>query len=444
MAIPLKKFVLCSFAAALVACGGDDGIPPLRNEPLANTYAYRPNTPIAATALRCAKANRPSESCAVAKLPPIAFTTTSTTPSIDNVMDRVLVSHDWMGQRFEQMLMSMPEDIVYLLGGVTAIVIDDDIRPSYYTNLTGAIYLDPAHFWLTQDELRVISAAPDYRAAFARPMGFLSQWRYVIPRHTEGTSGDGSRTLDEIEPNLAALLFHELAHANDIFPRSQYDNIDVTLSIFEVTETIRKKGNQLETLSQSYLSTILKNEQRLTSTHMDRLAKILYAGSPPDDNEKLITAAEVGEHMMSDSANDDYAYTSQYEDLAMLFEETMMRLHYSADRDIAFLNWPASSVLQPMCDDYTVGWGQRNRLGDQSVQPRARWVVEQLLPHRNYSLFFDSLEPPKLIPVGLGWCASETFDTVNAALFQKSAYPAVRPMPFDPASSLRPSELRLY
>lgn len=442
MATWLKILVFSSATLVLGACGGDSGLPPLRYDVQPkNIYAYRASVPIASTALRCAKAERASESCTIATLAPVAYT--HPTPTIDNIMDRVLVSHDWMGKRFEQMLTRMPADIVHLLGGVTAIVISDHIRPSYYTDLTGAIYLDPEHLWLTQEEREDISTAPDYRAAFAREMAFASQWRYVIPGQMNDHSGT-NRTLDEIEPELAALLFHELAHANDIFPRSQYGNVNVNQSFLSVSTAIKQKGDNAATLAQSYLSSILSTEQRLTSDNMKRIAAILYAGDTPSEGERRVTAAEVGEDLAGDGANDDYSYTSQYEDLAMLFEEAMMKLHYSADRDIAFLNLPDPSIENPRCDHYTVGWGMRNRLGDGLVQPRAQWVVEQLLPHRDYSLLFDSLESPTPLPVGAGWCSSETFNSPSALLFHKSVRPAVRHTPFDPTHSLRRSELRLH
>ena len=70
----------------------------------------------------------------------------------DAIMQRLVVSHDWMGQRFKEVLDILPAEILQLMSGVTAVVIDDDIRPSYYTNWTGAIYLDPANLWLTNDD----------------------------------------------------------------------------------------------------------------------------------------------------------------------------------------------------------------------------------------------------------------------------------------------------
>lgn len=439
MKICLKAVALCSLTVLLSACGGGGSGSKIQ-APLANTHAYHPDAPNAATVLSCAKAESPSDSCTLAQLAPIGFANTTPTvanpmPTIDDVMTRVLVSHTWMGQRFEELLSRMPEDILYLLGGVTAIVIDDDIRPSYYTSLTGAIYLDPEGLWLTEQERADVSSAPDYRKQYAEVMAFRSLWRYVVPGSVK------ERTLDELEYDLAALLFHELAHANDIFPRSYYLKADINQSFLAITDTISKQTGDNST--DNYLSALLNSEQPLASAEMKRIADILYNGHAADAGERLISAAQVGEHLESDGANDDYAYTSQFEDLAMLFEEAMMKLHYGADRDLVFANLPAAEDSDVQCNDYTVGWGVRNRLGDDLVKPRARWAVSKLLPHKDYSLLFDTLEQPSVIPPGLGWCQSETFNMVAPAHFQKSTYKTAQPEPFDPKDALRRSELRM-
>lgn len=431
-----KLIALGALSAALGACGGDDGLPPLRDELLSNTYAYRAEAPEAAAALRCAKAETVAQSCSLATLAPIAFTHPQ--PSVANIMERVLVSHPWMGQRFEQLLMLMPEDIHYLLGGVTAIVIDDDIRPSYYTRLTGAIYLDPANLWLTPQEREQISAAPDYRAAYAGQMSFRSLWRYNIPGWSEPMSGE--RSIEDIEPRLAALLFHELAHANDIFPRHYYQQADVNQSFVMLTETIAQQtGSNSES---NYLSTIFQTLYPLNSQSMLRIAEILYKGYTPTAAERALTAAEVGAALEQEGANDEYAYTSQFEDLAMLFEEAMMKLHYGAERDIVFANLPAANDTAVDCDDYTVGWGMRNRLGDPAVKPRAQWVVEHLLTERDYSILFDTLEPARPIPNGLGWCTSASFEDIAQSLFYKSTHGGAKPQPFDPRDAIRAYELQ--
>jgi hypothetical protein len=85
--------------------------------------------------------------CSLDTLPLIGMLTED--PSIDEIMQRVLVSHPWMGSRFREVLEKMPAEMLLMMRGVTAIVISYDIRPSNHSIYSGAIYLDPNVMWLT-------------------------------------------------------------------------------------------------------------------------------------------------------------------------------------------------------------------------------------------------------------------------------------------------------
>ncbi len=383
----------------LLGCGGGAGRGPIAVGALDDTEPYIADSRYAHVLKRCVTAQQSSESCTLEVLPPIAMTHSA--PDIDAIMERVIVSDRWMGHRFQQLLAILPDDIHQLLGAVTAVVIDGDIRPSYYLSMTGAIYLDPENLWLLASEKRVVNQDPDYRRAFAEPLTYRSYWRYV--RHGRNayafaTGSDGSRTLADIELRMASLLFHELAHANDFFPPVTYDRVDRRLSYLRAASSVYDDRP----------STYLTNFEGLASTDMFRVAGILYKGIPPNENDRKVTAAQVGGFFAPDAASDDYAYSSQYEDLAMLFEEAMMKLHYGTDRDMAFV--VASRNPRPECDDDKIGWGIRNRLAAQQVTGRAEWAVQQMLPHRNYSDFFAELEPPELLRTGAGWCESVNVD----------------------------------
>jgi len=103
----------------------------------------------------------------------------NTQPSVADILDRTLVSHEWMGQRLEELLTTLPDEILLLTRSLTAIVIDDDIRPAYYDVNTGAIYIDPNFLWLTVEEARTINPQDDFRSEFTRPLNFRSFFRYV-------------------------------------------------------------------------------------------------------------------------------------------------------------------------------------------------------------------------------------------------------------------------
>lgn len=371
---------ICLFS--LIACGGkkkhyygDDGLSDI--SPYVAEGAY------SSILKSCARAD-PGQSCTLADLPALGME--FDTPQIADIMERTLVSHAWMGARFQEVLERMPDDMLYLFGAVTAVVIDADIRPSHYNPRTAAIYLDPDYLWLTDEELAVISTQADFRGSYGSRMSFRPVWRYV------NGPDDDVRDLNSIVVDTAQLLFHELAHANDIFPRAHFENVDISQRVEEVTNS----------LYDQFPSTRLVLRDALKSDVMYRLAGILYRGDNASDSYRRVGAALVASHFEPDSANDDYNYTTQYEDVAMLFEEAMMKAHFNMDRDVGFTNAANSGF----CSDYILAWGTRNRLGAEQVKTRAAWVVAELLPEEDYTWLFDSFPDPQPLRTGVSWCDS--------------------------------------
>nr|WP_245608445.1 hypothetical protein [Shewanella waksmanii] len=147
---------------------------PYFDEPVATTFAYKPNSPYAAVLDTCVYSNQLNEPCNIATLPLIG----QQSSRIDKqaIMDRLLVSHQWMGENFERFLTELDphSDFATLLQSVTAIVISYDVRPSFYWVVTGAIYLDPNDLWLTPEQRDSINEAPDYRSGFSNELAFFN------------------------------------------------------------------------------------------------------------------------------------------------------------------------------------------------------------------------------------------------------------------------------
>lgn len=409
----------------IVGCGGRRSE---RNE-LNNIAPYRADGPYAGILARCASAQSSRQSCRLGDLPPLGLE--SSNPTVDDIMNRVVVSHRWMGTRMEELLHALPEDIHLLMRGVTAVVIGSEIRPSYYWSMTGAIYLDPASLWITHQERDTISRKQDYRAGFSEPMAFRSFWRYTLGdspayRH-QGLDSPLERSLDDILLPMASLLFHELAHANDFFPPHAYHLVSSDQRFVEAASA----------LAPQRLSTDLTVNMGLQSDEMYHLAGILFRGNTPSTADTQITAAQVGEFFVDDQASDDYAYSSQYEDLAMLFEEAMMKLHFGIDRDMAFVTPPSDTAIAG-CNDYRIGWGVRNRVGDHLVSARAAWATQALLPESDYSEFFEQLPPPQALGRGQGWCASIRLGAPN---YQRGLQPLSAPQPLPLDQTQRPYRL---
>lgn len=394
--------LLCVFLAACGGGGGgggsDVGSPAGNDDPVEADFndvvVYESASPYRSMLKDCALAEFVSEACLLSDLPLLSEEGNSLT--VDDIMDRVLVSHNWMGQRFRQALSTMPDEVLQLFAALTVIVIDSDIRPSYYLAGISAMYLDPDYLWLTNAEKGVINTAPDFRSEFDDELSFTALARYVNGNDYAwefySLTDDEVRTLDDIRLPLAELLLHELMHANDYFPPDEAPFLSQNQSIYDAFEALQPYR----------ISDALTASQPLTSQLWLDLAAVMYLGETASSQQRSLTALQVGEALENDGASDDYGYTTIREDVAMLFAESMMKYLFDVDRDVGYTNRPQND--DPFCDDYIVAWGMRSRIADSNVRDRAEFVVSAVYPDENFSLFFQGLVPPEFMRSGEGWC----------------------------------------
>lgn len=385
---------------ALVACGSDDN---KTQSYLNDVRTYKSDSPFQNEIPTCIDIEYESQSCQLTTLPTLGMEYND--PGIPQIMERVAVSHDWMGERFEELLHELPAEMIPLFRGVTAVVIDADIRPAFYSSWTGAIYLDPAYLWTTVEEKATINKKQDFRAEYDDPLAFRALWRYVKDNQRVSYVGslydDSTREVEDIVLIAAQLFLHELAHANDFVPPDAHDtfNINPNMSFLEGASS----------LEDQWASTILNTTQSLNSNTLMELAEVMFSGRAPTMTEWEMTAEEVGLEFQPDGAGDIYGYSTRFEDLAMLFETTMMKSLFDADYEMAFTSAPTDSIY---CDDYIIGWGVRNRIGDDNVRDRAEFVATQILPTADLGNFFDTLEQPT--EISGDWCFSST-NSINSS-----------------------------
>ncbi len=351
-------------------------------------------SPYAADLNACLNPDNESTSCTLNTIPLIGQNNSTITP--EAILEKTLVSHPWMANRWEALLPLLPDDLLQLMGSLTGVVISADIRPSFYTTQTGAMYLDAAFFWLSNTEKAHIDTAPDFRSGFGDELQFITLARYVRGNdyawRSYSLDGTEERNLDDLVEPLSSLLFHELGHANDFFPRSSFGSLNNSNSI--VAEGDR--------LASSRVSSALVNFSPLTSDLLGDVAEVLFQGVTASDAILELTPEDVAAEFSVDVANDDYAYSNQYEDLAMLLEEVMMKYHFGIDRDIAYIDRP--STASNFCVDYPVRWGQRGRIGDPGVKARTRYMLQVMLNQSDVSEYIDSLEEPTQMVNGNNWC----------------------------------------
>lgn len=421
---PVERDTLLRFRVTLTTAAGKtdsdevgvvvEALPPppagqlFSDRPPERVHPYRAAGPFADRLVGCVYSTQlfyfegATNLCTLARLPLLAAGAADGAPSVEAIMDRVLVSHDWMGEVFERFLRTQDVhgDFRRLLGSVTAVVIGSHIRPSFYWSATGAIYIDAENLWLNAAQRDVIGEVPDYRLKFDDELNFGGPWRYTIgnseaqldfPPDSRTPSRDTSYLLYE----LGRLMYHELAHANDFFPSAVRTSVDPSRFVYQAVPPTRPSDR----LAQRY---------PLTSAEMFDLARVKFFGVAPTEVQKAYTPAEVGDFFRVDVATDEYNYSrpegvaNSLEDLAMLFEEFMMSHRHGVRRDVAF----TTKVLDGQTGaDLIVAWGSRGRIGEPTIRPRARQVIGELAPWIDVAAV-DALPAPVPMRPGESWLAN--------------------------------------
>ncbi|WDE10051.1 hypothetical protein [Thalassomonas haliotis] len=362
-------------------------------ERLASVFPYRADSDYADSLEACLYSNQLSSSCTLGRLPLIGQLTSN--PDVDDIMDRVLVSHAWMGDRFRDFLQTNDPhgDFRNMLQATTGIVISYDIRPSFYWAATGAIYLDADNFWLTADERDTINGAPDYRSDFGKDLQFAMPWRYIkdndYASESVAVNSRESRSTQDGLYRLAALMYHELTHANDFFPSSAWHSFNLNTRVLDAALATSSQSDQLAVA------------YPLQSDNMRALARVSFGDGSASDTQKAYRPADVSGFFSADQATDFYNYSSEREDYAMLFEELMMFSRYDIVRDVAVTNQPTASVI--FADDYIVNWGQRGRIGDDSIKARVSYVARRVLPDFDADSVLNNLPAPIAMTAGDNW-----------------------------------------
>ena len=364
---------------------------------VAKVFPYNENSPYRNYLTHCVYSNSLTSSCTLSQLPLIAkeVQSSASTPSIETIMDRVVVSHQWMGDRFKEFLINNDpyDDIKNLLRAATAIVISYDVRPSFYWAATGAIYLDANNFWLTAPERDTINEAPDFRADFGNDLQFVMPWRYVKDNNYASASIPSSVRINRAASvgfyRLTSLMYHELAHANDFFPSTEWYSHSPQVRVLDAA------------LSSNFESDQLSVALPLQSQTMRNLARVSFAGESANSIQKSYLPSDIETFFNPDIATDYYAYSSLREDYTMLFEELMMQKRYNVFRDVAITNQPTGSNIS--AQDYIVTWGQRGRIGEENIKPRVLFSASRVLPE------FDSADALSNVPAPIAMIAGNNW-----------------------------------
>ncbi len=370
------------------------------NEQVADVFLYNSDSPAGQKLIDCVYSTkaRYSNSCNFNQTPLIAHVSDS--PTVDEIMDRVVISHQWMGDQFKQFLETYDNehnDFKNLLRATTAIVISYDIRPSFYHPYTGAIYLDPSDLWETPEQRDTINQAPDYRAAFGSDLQFEIPWRYVknneYANYYSPISYRLSRTLSSSLYDFASLLYHELAHANDYFPSESWDGFNGTETFLTVVNDL---FNNSAIQSDDLQRALPLDENWATGgqNELTKLGQVRFQGESANDTQKAYTMEDVANMFKTEGAPQFYSYSSTREDYAILFDAFMMHARYDVSRDVAVSDQNYDQIV----------WGQRGREGETQIKPRVKFVTERVLPeYTEAASIIDNLPAPQPFDPNKSW-----------------------------------------
>ncbi|MFT5675730.1 MAG: hypothetical protein ACI808_001662 [Paraglaciecola sp.] len=355
-----------------------------------DVFPFDPNGPYASSLVDCVYNNQISSTCSFNTLPLLGQEHDS--PSVEQVLQRLVVSHQWMGERFKEYLeqSAVSEDMLKLLRATTAIVISYDVRPSFYWTATGAIYLDAANFWVTPSERDTLNDQPDFRGDFGNELKFIIPWRYVKDNDYYFRSGDYpvvsrlSKDFSDLEANVSWLMYHELGHANDFFPPNRWSGISLSTNPLSYS-------NDVAASSSSFSA-----NNPLSSASMTSFADVSFAGDTPSEEQKNTNAQQIVNYFEPDNAPAYYSYSTIREDYATLFERFMMLYRLGVSADVAVISTDNNEEL-------LVSWGQRDRISESRIQGRVNQVVEQILPELNVSEIQASLPNSILMAPQVDW-----------------------------------------
>ncbi|MEG3221673.1 hypothetical protein PD716_13635 [Vibrio gigantis] len=415
-----KHSILASGVSCLLlaGCGGSDSSsdvpvsivsPNISGTPsLASVSTYQ-TTSMSKDIEECSKAFLTNNSCDLLLIKPLGFNKENVT--IDQVQERLVVSHQWMADSFIEALEEInDQDLLNLFKPLNSIVISYDIRPSFYTTSTASMYIDPKYVWRSKSEWDSIHKQEDYRNGFQTEFQFDKAQRYVHETtnhyvsysNTYSPLRNESRDASHIAPGLFRLLSHELAHANDFLQEHDLTQIPSNGYINDYIHSLKKLNNELI------------ERDPLTSKLLDKAAKIAFRGDSMTNEIRQLTGEAAGDAFEADKAAAFYSYSSPAEDVAMLFEAYMMYKKYRALSDFAFVSIPQTENFS--CNDWVIQWGQRSRLSDDGVQDRAVFIASGILGKSESAIRAELASlpaEPEMLRAGQGWCSSQKIMNVN-------------------------------
>lgn len=343
--------------------------------------------------------------CTFNELPLIGQSVIS--PQISDIMDRVVVSHDWMGVRFEQLLSQLSSEALLLLKPVAVIYIGSENDSVGYNAGSAQLRIGPELLWLTADEKTALASSDGESGGSSNDtrddLNFRFRYNFIKNGLAlDSKESDSERAFSDIFDNFAIVFYSQLAFAADYFPASVYsdDRLSVTpRMIFD------------ENSKQPIVTKPLYDDENLTAptSHLYPIAKIYYEDEPASDLYKTYTAADAGLAYDSEGKPSLSSYRGERRDMRGLFSLGMMKYKHDVSLNVLFYDGMESN------SETTIGYGLRNRIASPKVAARVKFVMERIIgssasldeffqnslgtteliePGTNYEDYLDEIFPP--------------------------------------------------
>jgi hypothetical protein len=364
-------------------------------------YSYVANGPYRSQLKDCASRSN-ENACLLDELPMIYQDVKE--PSVSDIMNRVLVTHDWMGLRFQQLLEQMPREALKAFAPVTHIVVGGDgTRTTEYDAYGNVLTIGPRVLWLTADEKLSLFEETDGGGGTTDEMDSLQfDFRYRFMKNDSYAlwfESMESRELYQLYGRFQTSLFYSLAFANNISYAAVIDDLPTDISTVEVFDDYY-----------AGLSTELYNQPGVSvgSEILNDLSFSYYEDDvAPTELENTYLPDYVGGLFADDGMPVFYSYRNRWSEVRRLLQLGMLQYFDDIYIDVAFTNpEPDFEVLG--CDDARIGWGVRNRLANPAVAGKAKFLMEQVFGQsaKLDNFFANDLGEELPLPVGEGWCDS--------------------------------------
>ncbi len=363
-------------------------------------YAYKADGPYASILKDCATRGV-EDSCLLSELPMLHQEDPN--PTVGLIMNRVLVTHDWMGLRFQELLAQLPREALKMFAPVTHIIVGGDGAERAQYNAYGNVFtVGPRILWLTADEKLAVFESTGGPGSSEEDDEFMFEfhWRYMKgDNYATRTESLESRNFDQMFGRFQTEVFYDLAFANNITYPAIIDSLPTNISTVDVFDDyltgfadglyaqpgVSSGSSILYQLSEAYYDDDVAPTELQSSYLPDYVASIFA-----DDGMPMF-----------------FSYRNNWSETSRLLQLGMLSYFSDIYIDIAFTN-PAPDFEVLGCDDLKIAWGVRNRLANPAVATKTKYLMEQILGQSAQldNFFANEIGTETPLPVDAGWCDS--------------------------------------